>query len=119
MTVDDAMTELADALRTTERQVYRGSAENLQPPCYVLGAPTLTYDTYSTSEPSAITITVYAVGKASDMDVPASLYRSVVPEAVAAIQQSTRGTVTQAVPGSIATGAREFPCYNLTTEVPL
>ncbi|TDP97650.1 hypothetical protein [Labedaea rhizosphaerae] len=117
--VAEAAALLVEALSNVDgMRVYTNPGADVQPPGIVLGAPTLTWGTYSrTYSPSGATWPVFLVCKADAKTLP--LMWSLLPKITAALDGLEPVAVASATPTLYPVSGAELPAYELTVEVGL
>jgi hypothetical protein len=116
--VPDAFAALGAACAVIEGvSVYTDPGANINLPAVQLGFPELTFETYSTSDPTTATFEIACV-VASDGYTLTRLW-PFTESVIDAIYGVTDAVVTGAIPRSVTVGGTQLPAYILTCEVSL
>lgn len=117
----EVLTEAAEALVAALETVdgvrpYTDIGAVMDPPCSILGPPTLTWRGVG-STPAEARFLVIVAEVADDGALP-RLW-DLVPRVVEALEDVQDAVVISAAPGSWTTGGTDLPCYEITVEMAL
>lgn len=118
MTPLEALEALETAAKTVDGVRVFALDEVVDPPGVVVEPPELTPRTACAGYTDA-KFTVNIVVAMQDARRVVEALLALVDAVTVAIEDSTRATVTNGVPGTYTTGGGELPAYQLTVEVPL
>ena len=113
----EATAELVDLLQAVDGvTVYDEPGANPDPPCVLIGAPSLAWTTQG-PEPDEATVNLAIVVRLDDRAM-ANL-RDLVQRVAAAVDQHSSAVVRRATPGSYPAGNTSLPAYDLEVDLGL
>lgn len=92
-------------------RVYTDPGANIIPPAVVIGLPDLTWETYSSSEPTEMTSTLYLMVKSDETSEKRLV--ALLELVAAALYESTDFVITKAQPALFLVGTTDLPAYAL------
>lgn len=116
-TVEEAALALEAALKTVPGiRVYTDPGATVDPPAALLGPPQLTWSDPGPEPTSGRFVVVLMV--AADERAMSRLW-GLVPQVVAAVENTDDAVVKAANPGVWASGGQQLPCYEIQIEMSL